>query len=67
VAIPNQPQVMHSIAATVRNSPQQPVARAFSQPAVAQPQRMRAPVSQAPQRGRRMESRSGNSHLQRRG
>jgi hypothetical protein len=67
VAIPNQPQVMRSIAAIVRNPPQQPVARAFSQPAAAQPPRMRAPVSQAPQRGQRMESRSGNSHLQRRG
>jgi hypothetical protein len=53
VAIPQQ-QVMRSIAATVRNSaPQAP--------------QMRAPVSHMPQRGLRMESRSGNAHQQRRG
>ena len=53
VAIP-QPQVMRSIGATVRNSaPQAP--------------QMRAPVSHMPQRGPRMESRSGNAHQQRRG
>lgn len=68
VAIPNQPQVMRSIAATVRNQPQHPVARAFPQQPVAQPPRMRGPVGHAPQRGGpRMESRSGNAHPQRRG
>src|SRR5262249_8904441 len=56
VAIPQQ-QPMRSIAATVmRNQPQQPAAQA---------PHMRAPVAHMPQRGPRMESRSGN--FQRRG
>ena len=58
---PNQSQVMRSIDATVRNqAPQPPQMRA----PVSQ---MRAPVSHMPQRGPRMESRSGNAHQQRRG
>jgi hypothetical protein len=73
VAIPQQ-QTMRSIAATVVNQAQQPVARtqqpvarAFSHQPAAQLPRMRAPVGHAPQGGPRMESRSGNSHQQRRG
>jgi len=61
VAIP-QTQVMRSIASTVRNpAPQAPQNSAPRAP------QMRAPVSQMLQRGPRMESRSGNSHQQRRG
>jgi hypothetical protein len=70
VAIPQQ-QVMRSIAATVRNQPQQPnpsqVMRSIGATVrnQAQQTQMRAPFGHTPQGGPRMESRSG-SH-QRRG
>jgi hypothetical protein len=66
VAIPSQPP-MRSIAATVVNQSRQPVARAVAPPPAAQAPRMRQPFGQSQQRGPRMESRSGNSHQQRRG
>jgi len=73
VAIPQQ-QAVRSIASTVVNQAQQPVARtqqpvvrAFSHQPAAQPARVRAPSAQSQQRGPRTESRSGNWHQQRRG
>jgi len=67
VAIP-QTQVMRSIAATLRNpAPQAPQNSAPRAPQMRAPVSHMPAVSHMPQRGPRMESRSGNAHQQRRG